>query len=187
VGSLEPGLDLGSDGPSGWTTTEPPASTMGWLALAQPFAFTGTGTPLGPPPAAVTAFTPTPLPDGAGTTLAVSIVPKESSLAVSFVLPAGITPVRSNFPGVNRLGRWTATFVAVPAQGIAWQATFAAATAEQLKGVRVVVRSTGLPGAPGWQRLPGWLPQDVTVWNTWFSWILDPSVPPPIEPVPPLR
>jgi hypothetical protein len=50
-----------------------------------------------------------------------------------------------------------------------------------------VVRSAGLPGAPGWQRLPAWLPQDVAVWNTWFSWIMDPSAPPPIEPVPPLR
>ena len=185
VGSLEPGLDLGIGAPSGWTTAEPGADTMGWLSLAQPFLFTADGPPLGPAPAVVTAFNLTPA--GAGTALTLSIVPREQALSVSFVLPAGITPARSNFPGVTRLGRWTATFAAVPAEGIAWQAAFSAATAEQLRGSRLVVRTSGLPGAAGWQRLPGWLPQERMVWNAGFTWMLDPSAPPPIEPVPPLR
>jgi hypothetical protein len=103
---------------------------------------------------------------------------------VSFVLPAGLSPARSNFPGVDRLGRWTATFVAPPPEGIQWQASFAAASPGMLRGTRVVVSSSGLPGAPGWQRIPGWLPQDRTVWNGVFTWILDPAA---IEPVPPLR
>jgi hypothetical protein len=187
VGSLEPGLDLGDGAPSGWTTEEPGPETMGALAISQPFVFTGTGPTIGPAPAAVTAFSIAPLPEGGGMNLSISVVPKEPALAISIVLPAGTTPARSNFPGVLRGGRWTATFAAVPAEGIAWQSTFASAAAEQLKGTRLVIRSNGLPGAPGWQRLPAWLPQERTVWNAAFVWVLDPSVPPPIEPVPPLR
>ena len=53
-----------------------------------------------------------------------------------------------------------------------------------VRGTRVVVSSSGLPDAPGWQRIPDWLPQDRTVWNSVFTWVLDPSV---IAPVPPLR
>jgi hypothetical protein len=124
--------------------------------------------------------------NGAGATLSISVVPNEPALAVSFVLPSGLAPARSNLPGVMRRGRWTATFVAVPAEGVAWQASFSKASEAQTNAVRVVVTSSGLPGAPGWQRLPPWLPQDHAVWNAWFTWILDPSAP-PIEPVPPLR
>lgn len=187
VGSLEPGLDLGEGAPSGWTTSEPVVQSIPWGALAQPFVFSTTSAPLPPAPAAVTSYTAAPAANGAGTTLSISVVPKEPALALSFVLPAGLTPARSNFPGVMRLGRWTATFYAPPPEGIAWQAAFASASPEQMKAVRVAVTSSGLPGAPGWQRLPTWLPQTHAVWNAWFTWVLDPSAPPPIEPVPPLR
>ena len=37
--------------------------------------------------------------------------------------PPGSTPARSSLPGVSRLGRWTATFVAGPPKGIAWEAS----------------------------------------------------------------
>ncbi|HJR60031.1 MAG TPA: M28 family peptidase [Vicinamibacterales bacterium] len=187
VGSLEPGLDLGEGAPQGWNTTEPSVQSIPWGSLAQPFVFSTTSAPLPAAPASVTGYATAPAADGAGTTLSVSVIPKEPSLAVSFVLPAGVVPARSNFPGVIRLGRWTATFYAPPPEGIAWQATFASVTPEQLKAVRVAVTSSGLPGAPGWQRLPAWLPQERAVWNGWFTWVLDPSAPPPIEPVPPLR
>ena len=130
---------------------------------------------------------PHPPRDGAGSLLDVSIVPTQPALSIAFILPAGIEPAGSNFPGVRRLDRWTATYIAPPAEGIAWQASFASATPDQLKGVRIAVTSSGLPGAPGWQRIPAWLPQDRMVWNAWFTWVLDPSAPAPIAPVPPLR
>jgi hypothetical protein len=187
VGSLEPGLDLEAGAPSGWTTTEPDVKSIPWGSLAQPFVFSTTMASLGPAPAAISGFTLAPATEGTGTTVTLSIVPREPALSMSFVLPAGMTPERSNFPGLIRLGRWTATFYAPPPEGIAWQASFASATAEALKGIRVAVTSGGLPGAPGPQRLPPWLPQEHAVWNAWFTWVLDPSAPPPIEPVPPLR
>jgi hypothetical protein len=187
VGSLEPGLDLESGAPSGWTTSEPRVASIPWGTLAQPFVFSATATPLGQAPASVAEFTVAPTPDGAGASLTLSIVPREPALSISFVLPDGITPARSNFPGVLRLERWTATFYAPPPEGIAWQASFTSVTPDALKGIRVAVTSAGLPGAPGAQRLPGWLPQEHAVWNAWFTWVLDPSTPPPIEPVPPLR
>jgi hypothetical protein len=187
VGSLEPGLDLGAGAPPGWNTTEPAVQSIPWGALAQPFVFSTASGPLGPAPAVVTTFTAAPVTEGSGTALTISVVPREPALSVAFVLPEGLSPARSNFPGVVRRGRWMASFYAPPPEGIAWQASFAAATPEQLQGVRVAVSASGLPGAPGWQRLPPWLPADRMVWDAWFTWVLDPTVPPPLEPVPPLR
>jgi hypothetical protein len=184
IGSVEPGLDLEPGEPGGWTQSEPEIERLPWGRLGQPFVFSTTSGPLGPAPASIPRFEIQPAAEGGGTTLTVSVVPSEPALSVSFVLPAGLSPARSNFPGVDRLGRWTATFVAPPPEGIQWQASFAAASPGMLRGTRVVVSSSGLPGAPGWQRIPGWLPQDRTVWNGVFTWILDPAA---IEPVPPLR
>ena len=187
VGSLEPGLDLGPDAPVGWRPGEPAIQSIPWGALAQPFVFSTTAPPLPPAPASVTGFTVAPLAEGGGTSLTISVVPKEAALSVSFVLPGGVTPSSSNFPGVMRLGRWTATFYAPPPEGIAWEATFTSETPELLKEARVAITSSGVPGAPGWQRIPAWLPQERMVWNGWFTWVLDPSAPPPLAPVPPLR
>ncbi|MEX2661208.1 MAG: M28 family peptidase [Vicinamibacterales bacterium] len=186
VGSLEPGLDLGEGAPGGWTTATPEVTSIPWGRIAQPFVFSTSAEPLGAPPAAVTSYSAEPL-EGGGTTLRIAVVAKEPSLSISFVLPPGIVPARSNLPGVIRAGRWTATFVAPPPEGIAWQASFAAVTAPQLKDLRVAVTASGVPGGTGWQRLPAWLPQERMVWTVWSTWALDPSVPPPIEPVPPLR
>ncbi|HEY0876560.1 MAG TPA: M28 family peptidase [Vicinamibacterales bacterium] len=187
VGSLEPGIDLGPDAPTGWAPGEPAVDSIPWGRLAQPFVFSTSAPPLPPAPASVTSFTTAPLAGDSGTTVAISVVPKEPALSVSFVLPAGIIPTSSNFPGVVRLGRWTATFYAPPPEGIAWEARFASDTPESLKATRVAITSSGLPGAPGWQRIPAWLPQERMVWNGWFTWVLDPSAPPPLAPVPPLR
>jgi hypothetical protein len=77
--------------------------------------------------------------------------------------------------------------VAPPPEGIAWRATFRATDAERLRDLRVAVTDAGFPGGGGWQRLPGWLPQDRTVWSATATWVLHPSPGGPIEPVGPLR
>lgn len=158
-----------------------------WGRLAQPFVFSTTAPPLPPAPASVTSFATAPLQGESGTSVTISVVPKEPALSVSFVLPPGIIPTSSNFPGVVRLGRWTATFYAPPPEGIAWEARFVSETPEALSATRVAITSDSVPGAPGWQRIPEWLPQEHMVWNGWFTWVLDPTVPPPLAPVPPLR
>jgi hypothetical protein len=187
VGSLEPGLDLGDGAPGTWTMADPAVPSIPWGRLAQPFVFSASAAPLGPAPAAITAYTAVPADGGSGTIVRLSLLPAEPSLSISLVLPPGLVPARSNLPGVLRSGRWTATFVAPPPEGIAWQASFASATPQQLAGLRVAVTTSGVPGGTGWQRLPAWLPQDLMVWTAWATWVLDPSAPPPLEPVPPLR
>ncbi|CAN5668220.1 hypothetical protein BH24ACI5_BH24ACI5_10530 [soil metagenome] len=187
VGSREPGLDLAPGAPAAWTPDAPAVTSIPWGRIAQPFVFSAPADPLGPAPAAVTGYSAAPADGGNATTLRISLLPKEPSLSISFVLPPGIVPARSNLPGVLRSGRWTASFVAPPPEGIAWQASFAGTTTAQLAGLRVAVTTSGVPGGAGWQRLPPWLPQDHMVWTVWATWVLDPSVPPPIEPVPPLR
>jgi len=187
IGSVEPGLDLTPDAPPGWMPVDAAASgtSVPWGRYAFPFVFRTSGPPLGQAPAAISAFTVTPLPGGVQLRLAV--VPREPALTLSFVLPSGITPARSSLPGVMRLGRWTDTYVAPPAEGIAWEASFSESTAEQLRNTRVAVTSNGFPGGAGWQQLPAWLPQDTAVWSATSTWIVPATSAPAIAPVPALR
>ena len=119
--------------------------------------------------------------------MSLSVTPKQPTLAISIVLPSGLRPARSNLPGVERAGRWTATYVGVPPSGTAWHASFAGAGEDTLRQIRLTVNASGLPGGQGWQRLPPWLPQHATAWTAWTLWIVDPSAAAPLEPVPPLR
>jgi hypothetical protein len=188
VGSTEPGLDLGPGAPAGWAraTTAVPASVP-WGRLAHPFSFRTTGPALGPPPATIAGFTVQPVE--AGHQISVSVIPREAGLALSFVLPEGVTPARSNLPGIRRGNRWMATYVAAPAQGVAFQASFGNVDPARLQDVRVLVTSGRFPGGTGWQSLPAWLPQEQTVWSGSAAWALPAAgpIPPAIEPVPPLR
>ena len=187
VGSLEPGLDLLDGAPTGWSTSRPPVTTVPWPPMAQPFVFAAAAPPLGTAPASVDNFLLTPIAESGGTTLSLSVLPKEPGVSILFVLPAGVTPARSNLPGVIRAGRWIATFVGAPTEGIAWQAAFNQIGPDKLREVRIAVTVSGIPGGSGWQRLPTWMPQDRAVWSASSTWVLDPSAPKPIEPVPPLR
>jgi hypothetical protein len=186
IGSVEPGLDISLDAPPGWMpATDTAATSVPWGRYRYPFVFRAAGPPLGPAPAAISGFGITPLADGVRMT--VSVVPHEGGLWVSFLLPAGVAPARSSLPGAQRLGRWTATFVAPPAEGIAWEASFRGVTADQLRDTRVLVTAAGFPGGAGWQRLPGWLPQETAVWSAAATWVLPVQSASGIAPVPPLR
>jgi hypothetical protein len=186
VASVEPGLDLAPGAPGVWVPTDGAAApaSIPWGRYGFPFVFRATGPSLGPAPASVTSFAVEPLTDGAR--MALSAVPREPGLTFTFILPAGAVPARSSLPGIIRLGRWTATFVAVPAEGIAWHASFGD-TAAPLQDLRIAVTSARFPGATGWQGLPAWLPQDTAVWSSNATWVLLPQVVPAIAPVPPLR
>lgn len=186
IASIEPGLDLATGAPGGWSLQSTPApASVPWGRLPHPFVFRTSGTPLGPAPVEVAGFTITPVQ--AGVELALTVIPKRGGLAVSFVLPAGLTPARSSLPGAPRLGRWTAVFLAPPAEGVAWRARFASADATRLRGAHVVVTDFGFPEGTGWQRLPAWLPQDRAVWTATATWVLPAAQDRPLEPVPPLR
>jgi hypothetical protein len=187
VGSVEPGLDLGDGAPSGWTPappgSSPASSAVPVLRLPYPFVFRATGPDLGPAPITIAGATIDPL--SAGQELAITVVPREPGIAISFVLPAGLQPARSSLPGVPRLGHWMATYVAPPPEGVIFRASFNGADAARLREVRVLATMQGSPDGRGWG-LPAWLPQERTVWTADATWTVAPfSL--PIAPVPPLR
>ncbi len=186
VASVEPGLDLGPGAPGDWRpVTGPAASSVPWGRSPFPFVFRSAGPPLGPPPAAISSFVVEPAADGQR--LLLSVVPREPSLVLRFILPAGVVPVRSSLPGVERDGRWSATFVAPPPEGLAWEASFRGVAPEQLRETVVGIGTARLPGGDGWQSLPGWLPQDTVVWSAAAAWVVPATAGPGIAPVPPLR
>jgi hypothetical protein len=185
VASVEPGLDLAEGAPSGWAPYAGVPLTVADVPmgmLRHPFVFRTTGQSLGPAPVAISAFTLEPV--AAGTEVAVTIVPRMPGLAVSFVLPSGVQPARSSLPGVLRQGRWTATYVAVPPDGIAFRASFGSSAVARLREIRVVATAPGL-NHPAWTA-PSWLPQERVVWTAEANWVLSPADL-PIAPVPPLR
>ena len=184
VASVEPGLDLASGAPGGWTPRgDTPVASVPWGPLPHPFVFRTAGPPLGQAPVDVAGFTVHAVEGGSELTF--SVIPRAPGLAMAFVLPQGVTPARSSLPGVLRQGRWTATYVAAPREGVVWRASFRDPP-ERLRDVRLAVTDFGFPGGGGWQRLPAWLPQDHVVWTATATWVV-PAPPAPLEPVPPLR
>ena len=184
VGSVEPGIDLAEGAPSGWTpAADAPPVSVPVRRLPHPFVFRSAGPSLGPPPISIAALTVAPVQ--AGSELAVTVMPRQPGLSVSFVLPAGLVPARSNLPGVVRLGRWTATYLAPTAEGLVFRASFAGIDAARLRDLRVVATAQGPGDGSGWQP-PAWLPQVHTAWTADASWIVAPFAL-PIAPVPPLR
>ena len=181
VASTEPGLDLGDGAPGGWKPVrDAPTASVPASPLRHPFVFRATGASLGPPPIGVASLSVDPL--AAGTELSVMVVPKRPGLAITFVLPAGLEPARASLPGVVRRERWTATYVAPPADGIVFRASFGRTPPSALHDLRIVAT---VQAGREWP-LPAWLPQTRTAWSAEASWIVAPfSL--PIAPVPALR
>ncbi len=184
VGSAEPGLDLGPGAPGGWTTDASalPVSVP-FPRLRHPFVFRASGPMAGPLPIGIQAFTVQPLPGGSE--LTVTVVPHMQGLRVSFVMPAGVEPARSNLPGVQRLDRWVATYVAPPIEGVTFRAGFGPLPQDALRNFRLAVTAVGSPAPGGWKP-PAWLPNERTAWTAEATWIVAPFDL-PIAPVPPLR
>jgi len=184
VGSQEPGLDLDAGAPGGWTrVSDAPQTSVPTGRLDLPFVFRTTAPAPGPAPAAITAFTLTSVQGG--TELTMTIVPQAPGLAAMFVLPPNVRPARTNLPGVIAGGRWQATFVAIPPEGVTWRASFRTGQEAPLPATLARVVSRRYPGGTGWQSLPAWLPQDRAVWSMQVTWLLTP--PAAIAPVRPLR
>jgi hypothetical protein len=165
VASVEPGLDLRENAPAGFTRvdgTPPPGAP--WGRLAFPFVFRATTGSLGPPPAVVSAFTTTLLEQGSEA--AITVVPHVPGVTVRFILPADLVPARSNLPGALRAGRWTATYVAPPSDGVSWRASFAKTPPQTLDAI--VVAAT----MPWGMQPPSWLPQELSVWSGGATWML---------------
>ena len=184
VASQEPGLDLDASAPAGWyRATDAPAASVPFGRFPQPFVFRTTAPSPGPAPASATEFAVKPV--SAGTEVTLTILPKEPGLTALLVLPEGLTPARSNYPGVVSRGRWRAVYIGIPPEGVTFRASFKAGFESRLTAVKAVVVSPRFPGGSGWQSLPAWLPQQNAVWHTDVAWVLPAAA--PILPVPPLR
>lgn len=182
VGGQEPGLDLAPGAPSGWLrATDAPPAAVPFSRLSGPFVFRTAAPAPGPAPAVMTGFSVMPV--AAGTELSMTVLPRQPGLVLLFVLPDGVKPARSNLPGAVVAGRWRAIYVAAPAEGVTWRASFAGGPDPGVASAQAVVVSPRFPGGEGWQSLPGWLPQEHAVWQMRVRWILEH----PIAPVPPLR
>lgn len=178
VSSTEPGLDLESGAPGGWTRASgAPEASVPVGSFPQPFVFRTRGPALGAPPAQIAAFTQAPVE--AGLELTVTVTAVEPGVTVTFVAPPGLKPARSNLPGIIRNDRWAATYIAPPAEGVVWRAYFTTTDAAALNATRVLATTGRFAGGAGWQSLPAWLPQDRTVWGAAATWILTPSSSPP--------
>jgi hypothetical protein len=178
VGGVEPGLDLGGN-PLEWKPAQDAPHPL-VRALRHPFVFRATGPASAALPAAARIRV---VPEAAGASLTLSVAPLVRPLAVSFVLPAGIEPRRANLPGRVESGRWRATYIAMPPEGVALRASFEAGVASRLREARVVAIVAGLPGGEGWQRLPGWLPRERAVWSAQSWFVIEPVpevAPPPV-------
>ena len=184
IGSNKPGIDVADGAPTDWVPGRSERQTTVPRALLRnPFVFSGTALALGPAPAQITSYRVRDVTGGQE--LAIAVASREPGVSVAFVLPDGVMPARSSLPGVRRLGRWTAIYIAPPAEGVAFRASFTGVSEERLRQTRVTVSSSRLPGGSGWQSLPAWLPQDRTVWTARATWVLPNPV--PFEPIPPLR
>jgi hypothetical protein len=185
VASVEPGLDLTPGAPAGWQpANDAPPGGVRWGRLPFPFVFRTSTPALAPAPVAIADFSTAPVADGIEMSL--TVIPREPGLWLSFVLPQGVTPARAAFPGVQRFGRWTATYVAPSPDGVTFRASFRGVSADVLRDTVVAVTSSGLPDGEGWQRLPAWLPQDRAVWTASTTWQV-PATARALAPVPPLR
>jgi hypothetical protein len=100
-----------------------------------------------------------------GIEVEVRVVPREPLFAVVFGMPAGVSPVETNLPGIVRQGRWRAVFAAPPPDGASFRARFRANELSAVRTLRVLVVTAGLPGGSGWQKLPAWLPVERAAWS----------------------
>ena len=174
VGSQEPGLDLDAAAPGGWyRATDAPKTTVPFGVFGPPYVFRTTAPSPGPVPATVGGFTLKPI--AAGTEVTMTIVPQSLGLTATFVLPEGVVPSRTNLPGAVVRGRWRAAYIAVPADGVTWRASFKSGLESRLTTTQAVILSSRVPGGGGWQSLPAWLPQEHVVWDVNVAWILSPA------------
>ncbi|MBI1875796.1 MAG: M28 family peptidase [Acidobacteria bacterium] len=172
IGSNEPGLDVDADkgAPREWQTAgTSPATSLPLRPLSGPFVFRTSALADSPSPGSVRT---TITPGDRGLQVEITVVPTEPGLTASFAMPRRLVPSEPNLVGTVRNGRWTATYVAPPLDGVTFRATFVGATPETFRDAIVLLQSTGLPDGRGWQRLPPWLPQERTVWNASSYWLL---------------
>ncbi|MPY91104.1 MAG: M20/M25/M40 family metallo-hydrolase [Luteitalea sp.] len=189
IAGQEPGVDLHGHGPHGaaWQRVgDVPPTSVPLPSLAGPFIFRSPAAALDVPPADVTARV---APGASGLDLEIIVTPRAEGLTVDFVLPHGVRPLQSNLAGTFRDGRWRATMIAPPTDGVVLRARLGDLSLDTLQSGVVTIVQPGLPGGAGWQRLPAWLPQERSVWTARSIYLVSaaPQIASPLTGPPVLR
>jgi hypothetical protein len=163
--------------PQGWQEdAQPPALSIRLPRVAGAFHYRTRASGLVAPPLRVQSAV-TPIADSSDSWLEASAVPELEGTGVAFMLPWGVTPVESNLRGTVVDGRWRATVVPAPPDGIALRVRLSADSLSRMGDARIVALAHGVPGGVGWQRLPAWLPNDTIAWHAESYFILPWVVP----------
>jgi uncharacterized membrane protein YuzA (DUF378 family) len=175
VGSHEPGLDLSTSADLNRWQLQPrgaalPAS-VAVRALPAPFVFRADA-PSMPAPVDVAASI-----NIRGTAaIDVTVIPKQESLTLTFLLPAGVQPINANLAGIVQGAdqRWRAVYTAAPLTGVAFRAEVPAALADRLSETTLIVSASRAPSPEG-PRVPEWAPQERSDWAVRSRWIIRPT------------
>ncbi len=160
VAGNEPAVDPGPGAPLLTPAASVPDAVARFTSGA-PFVSLGV-TPEAPPAGSVTCvegLTPSGEP-----TLAVAVVPAVEALRARLELPAGLAPTRSNWPGRTRGGRWSASYVAVPAEGVTFHLRLPPNRAGRACVGQVLLRRLR-PADPASGRAPAWLHRPGIAWE----------------------
>jgi hypothetical protein len=160
VAGNEPAPDLGSAAPVLTPAASVPEMLAGFTGGSR---FVSLGmTPEAEPAGRSTCAESPAAPGEVG--LAVTVVPAVEGLHVRLELPRGRVPLRSNWPGQVRGSHWSATYVAVPVEGITFQVALSADGAGPACDGRLLLRRAR-PVDPASGRLPSWLDRPGIAWD----------------------
>ena len=160
VEGTEPAVDLGLTAPLLTPAVSLPDPIARFTAGA-PFVSLGV-TPELPPAGRVTCVESLAASGEVG--LAVTVVPIVEGLRTRLELPSGLVPLRSNWPGQVRGGRWTAAYVAVPSEGTTFNLALGADRAGRACEGRVLLRRLR-PVDPVTGRVPLWVDRPGVAWD----------------------
>jgi len=156
----EPAIDLGTTAP----LLTPAASlpeTIARFAGDAPFVSLGV-MPEAAPAGHVTCVETASASSEAG--LTVTVVPAVEALQARLELPDGVVPLRSNWAGLVRDGRWSAAYVAVPPEGTTFQLALAADRAGRGCEGQLLLRRPR-PVDPVSGQVPPWLHRPGVAWD----------------------
>jgi hypothetical protein len=165
LGSVEPWRELdptAADAPDGWEPVDSPL--MPWLfprGLRRPFNYRAPAAPR-PFPGDVQVRV---MPAETTATVELTVVAPEGSTVI-FAVPSSVGVARPTLAGVIRRGYWLASYGGLPVGGVSLRFEVSRPDLDRLGDTAVAITRARLGGAPGWQGLPHWLPQERAVWTS---------------------
>jgi hypothetical protein len=172
-GGPEPQIALTPDAPAGgrWdAVTGAPDTALPVASVPGVFRFRTPVPPLPvPAPASVQASAGAAV-DGR-VAFTVRVVPREH-LWATVALPPGVIPYSSSIPGRVSGGRWRATYVAPPQDGVDIRVVVRASDAAALAGTIAVLSTYSVPESVPGGRVPSWVPVDALTWHPRALYVL---------------